>query len=186
MNHKTKVRLSSFMSKILRHSPDKFKIAVDEKGFADIEELIQGIKKDSRWEEVTRETIESIVETSEKQRFEIKGNKIRARYGHSFPVLQDTTERKLPAFLYHGTNEASLNPIIEQQQGIKPMARQYVHLSETKHFASLAAKRRSNPYLLQIDTEKAAASGTRFYFAGNEVWLATDIPVAAIFNSEEI
>lgn len=186
MNNKSKTQLSAFMSKILRHSPDKFGVEVDEKGFAKIEALIKGIKKDNRWHEVNKGTISDIVETSEKQRFEIKGDKIRARYGHSFPVIQEKTNKELPIFLYHGTNENSLLPIIENKEGIRPMGRQYVHLSETRHFASLSARRRKNPYLLKIDTGIAVRNGTTFYYAGNEVWLSTDIDPRAIIHTEEL
>lgn len=186
MNKNKKTQLSAFMSKILRHSPDKFGVEIDEKGFVEIEVLIKGIKKENRWNEVNKKMIADIVETSEKQRFEVKGSKIRARYGHSFPVVQEKVEREVPVFLYHGTNEDSLFFILKKEQGIRPMGRQYVHLSETRHFASLSARRRKNPYLLKVDTGIAVRNGTTFHFAGNEVWLSTEIDSRAIIHAEKI
>lgn len=64
------------------------------------------------------------------------------------------------------------------------MGRQYVHLSEGLHFASLAGRRRGELVLLAIDTVKAAGSGVTFYYASNEVWLAGPIPADCIAELE--
>ncbi|MNY63034.1 RNA 2'-phosphotransferase [compost metagenome] len=68
------------------------------------------------------------------------------------------------------------------------MQRQYVHLSEGLHFATLASKRRGELRILAIDTEKASKAGVVFYYAGNEVWLTNAVPAefCSIYkNSEE-
>ncbi|MNC50401.1 RNA 2'-phosphotransferase [compost metagenome] len=66
------------------------------------------------------------------------------------------------------------------------MGRQYVHLSEGIHFASLAGSRRGKLVLLTVDTVKAAELGVTFYYAGNEVWLAGPVPPACIAMREEV
>ncbi len=86
---------------------------------------------------------------SEKQRFEIKGDHISARYGHSHDKVQYPAGEP-PAVLYHGTNNKALAAILKE--GLKPMGRQYVHLSEGTHFASFAGSRRGELVLLRIDT----------------------------------
>lgn len=60
--------------------------------------------------------------------------------------------------------------------GLKPMGRQYVHLSESTHFASLAGRRKGELVMLKVDSLKAVAEGIPFYYAGNEVWLAEWVP----------
>jgi len=79
-----------------------------------------------------------------------------------------------PLVLYHGTNVQAAPVILKQ--GLRPMKRQYVHLSEGLHFATLAGKRRGELVILEIDTEKASQAGVVFYYAGNEVWLADAVP----------
>lgn len=71
-----------------------------------------------------------------------------------------------PVVLYHGTNRRVLAAIMKE--GLKPMGRQYVHLSEGTHFAALAGSRRGELAMLKIDALSAKQSGVTFYYAGNE------------------
>ncbi|TWT09387.1 RNA 2'-phosphotransferase [Planomicrobium sp. CPCC 101079] len=170
------------MAKILRHSPEKFGLKLDDYGYCGVSELTKAIQAQSRWEHVTEEDIRHIAATSPKQRYLIKGNQIKARYGHSIPVFQETSARQVPPYLYHGTHGDALEAI--KRAGILSMNRQQVHLSESPSFATLAAKRRKNPLLLKIDTQIAIEAGASFHFAGNEVWLSTPLPPSSI--TEEI
>lgn len=87
--------------------------------------------------------------------------------------------------LYHGTNVQAAPVILKQ--GLRPMRRQYVHLSEGLHFATLAGKRRGELIILAIDTEKASQAGVVFYYAGNEVWLADAVPAefCSVYGDEK-
>lgn len=180
MNKQEEVKLSSFMAKILRHSPQKFGLTLDDYGFCAITELVNAIQNQPHWSHITEEEIRHIVAASPKQRYLIKDSKIKARYGHSVPVLQENSNRQLPAHLYHGTYKKALAPI--QKEGILPMGRQQVHLSESPTFATLAAKRRKDPLLIKIDTRIAREAGAVFHFAGNEVWLSTSLPPSSIID----
>ncbi|WKA56537.1 RNA 2'-phosphotransferase [Planococcus shixiaomingii] len=184
MNKHDEVKLSSFMAKILRHSPQKFGLTLDDYGFCGISDLTKAIQTQPRWQQVTEDDIRQIVATSPKQRYLIKGNQIKARYGHSVPVLQEPSDRQLPRFLYHGTHKEALEAI--KGKGILPMGRQQVHLSESPSFATLAAKRRKNPLLLKIDAQSAIEAGVTFHFAGNEVWLSTSLPPSSITEVIEL
>ncbi|MCU7667228.1 RNA 2'-phosphotransferase [Bacillus thuringiensis] len=168
--------LGAFMSKILRHEPEKHGITVDEYGYCKIKDLTRAISKQKRWSSVTEEDIVGIVHASDKKRYEIEGDKVRARYGHSYHVLHPEINRELPEFLFHGTNEHALKKIMDEKEGLKPMNRQDVHLSETRAFADLAAKRRKNPKMVKVNTIMARELGTKFVYAGHEVWLSTEIP----------
>ena len=59
--------LSKFISLILRHHPEAVNIQLDEHGWADVEELIAGIKKTGK--RINRELLEEIVRTDQKQRY---------------------------------------------------------------------------------------------------------------------
>ncbi|TWT26017.1 RNA 2'-phosphotransferase [Planomicrobium sp. CPCC 101110] len=180
MSRHNDVRLSSFMAKILRHSPEKFGLKLDDYGYCGISELAKVIQAQPQWRQITEEDIRHIAAASPKQRYLIKGSQIKARYGHSIPVQQETSAKQVPPFLYHGTYREALEAI--KKAGILPMGRQQVHLSESPSFATLAARRRKNPLLLKIDTYSAMQAGAIFRFAGNEVWLSTSLPPSSIIE----
>ena len=79
-------KLSKLLSYILRHHPEKFNLTLEPNGWVDIEILISILRKKPRWSRLTVSDIEKIMELSDKIRYEIKDNKIRATYGHSIPV----------------------------------------------------------------------------------------------------
>ena len=57
---------SKYMSLILRHKPEVIGITLDEHGWANVDELIEGI---SRTHECSMDILEEIVRTDEKQRY---------------------------------------------------------------------------------------------------------------------
>ena len=59
---------SKFISLILRHQPEAIGISLDEHGWADVQELIDGINR-SDGHTLDMELLEEIVRTDEKQRY---------------------------------------------------------------------------------------------------------------------
>ena len=57
--------ISKYISLILRHKPEVIGITLDEHGWANVEELIQGISKTATFD---REMLEKIVATDNKKR----------------------------------------------------------------------------------------------------------------------
>ena len=93
-------RLSRFLTFLLRHKPKDYPLAIDREGFApwrDVVELVQ-----QRFYDVTEGQIRALIAGAEKKRFEIRGDKVRATYGHSFPVDLGGTATEPPAQLYFG------------------------------------------------------------------------------------
>jgi putative RNA 2'-phosphotransferase len=165
--------LSKFMSKILRHTPEQFGVTLDHEGFCDIDDLINGIQAEARWSGVSGEDIIQVVENCPKQRYEIVNDYIRANYGHSAGRLEYKPTAP-PPVLYHGTNTKVVHKILAE--GIKPMGRKYVHLSEGVEFATLAGKRRGELVILKVNSLEASDNNVKFYVANNGVWLADYIP----------
>lgn len=171
---KQEVQLSKYMSLILRHTPEQYGIVLDARdGSCPLEELVHVLREQKGWSDITEADIRQVVQQSDKQRFEINADRIKARYGHSHTQVQ-YEQGTPPAILYHGTHEQAVSAI--ENQGLLPMNRQYVHLSASTHFAELAGKRRGSLVLLQVDTVQAIADDVTFYFAGHEVWLSGPIP----------
>ncbi|BFH64804.1 RNA 2'-phosphotransferase [Paenibacillus azoreducens] len=173
LNRKQEESLSKFMSKILRHTPEQFGLDLDHEGYCDIQDLLNGIKSEKRWSNVSEADILQVVENCPKQRYEIVNGYIRANYGHSTGRLE-YKESIPPAILYHGTNTKVSNKILTE--GIKPMGRKYVHLSDTLEFAALAGKRRGELVILEVDTVRALENHVKFYVANHGVWLADYVP----------
>ncbi len=169
LSRKEEQSLSKLMSKILRHTPHEFGLSLDHHGYCRIEDLLQAIRSEKRWISVEQEDIKLVVNNCDKQRYEIMGEHIRAKYGHSSERL-NYKALKPPEVLYHGTNSKAADRIFAE--GIKPMGRKYVHLSEKLDFAIIAGKRRGELVIIQIDTSKALLDGVEFYLAENGVWLA--------------
>jgi len=166
-----KVKVSKYMSYLLRHNPENLK--VDKHGFADLDELFK--KKLRERFPVDKQLVRDIVEKSERKRFEIVGAKIRALYGHTIPVTLELEEDKTVKVLYHGTTPEAASKILKE--GLKPMKRRWVHLSPTIETATrVGLRRNSNPVILEIDVEKARKNGLKFYKATEKVYLCKSVP----------
>ncbi|MFW9818754.1 MAG: RNA 2'-phosphotransferase [Candidatus Thorarchaeota archaeon] len=169
------VEVSKFLSYILRHNPEKFGIVLDSEGFADLFSILGVLNERYKNPEITKETIEELIRQSDKRRFEIVKDKIRAYYGHSVDEKIIMKEAKsLPSKLYHGTNLRAYEKI--KYDGLKKIGRQYVHLSENIKTAISVGKRRTrNPIILVVDTNIAQKEGIKFFKSG-DIYLVDYIP----------
>ena len=165
---------SKFISLILRHKPEVIGITLDDHGWTDTKELIEGVNKTHP---LTMEMLEEIVRTDEKQRYSFNEDKtrIRANQGHSIPVDADLTETEPPETLYHGTGEKSV-PSIEKQ-GLKPMSRLYVHLSKDAGTARTVGSRHGKPVVYIVLAGEMHRDGYPFFLSANGVWLTREVPV---------
>ncbi|MGB1204066.1 MAG: RNA 2'-phosphotransferase [Chitinophagales bacterium] len=173
-----KKKLSKFLSFVLRHKPDALSLKMDKKGWVDLDELLE--KMQAAGKTASREEVELVVQTNDKQRFMIdaKQNKIRANQGHSIKVNLELRERIPPAILYHGTAYKNLRDI--RAKGLKKMKRQHVHLSKDIHIAKSVGTRHGVPTVLKIDCLGMLENGSKFYLSANNVWLTNDVPVRFI------
>lgn len=172
------IKLSKFLSYILRHNPDSIGLSVDPRGWADMDQLIRKSREKGRT--LNRRMIEKIAYESEKNRFDISndGRYIRANYGHSIPVNLDYTSTAPPQYLYHGT-AASNEPSI-RNEGIHAGGRQYVHLSPDQKSARQVGQRHGSPVILTIKALLMFEDGYDFYPTQSDVWLTAFVPSAYI------
>lgn len=168
---------SKFISLILRHKPETSGITLDEHGWANVDELIEGI---SKTHEINREILEEIVHTDNKQRYSFNEDKtlIRANQGHSIPVDVELEEVEPPKYLYHGTGEKYRESI--DAEGLKPKSRLYVHLSEDIETATKVGSRHGKPVVYRVFAGWMHINGFRFYRSVNGVWLTKDVPTKYI------
>lgn len=166
---------SKFISLILRHRPEVIGISLDEHGWANVQELIDGINR-AGGHVLDMEKLEEIVRTDEKQRYAFNEDHtlIRASQGHSIPVDVEPEEKTPPDILWHGTGEkyaASIN-----EQGLLPKGRLFVHLSSDVDTAKKVGSRHGRPVIYEIDCKRMAADGYRFFISANQVWLTKEVP----------
>ena len=161
--------ISKLLSYILRHNPSHVGITLDNHGWANVSDLIAGIRDTGRYTDM--EMLEEIVRTDEKGRYSFNEDKtlIRANQGHSIPVDVELKEVVPPDILYHGTATRFLDSI--REQGIKPMSRLHVHLSSDMDTATKVGRRHGSPVVLGINTKKMTEDGLKFYISENDVWL---------------
>ena len=174
---------SKFISLILRHRPQVIGITLDEHGWADVEELIYGINKA---QEFTKEMLEEIVSTDNKQRYSFNEDKtlIRANQGHSIPVDVELEEMVPPDVLYHGSVIIYAPSI--KKEGLLPKSRLYVHLStDQKTAKSVSMRRKHKSVIYAIDALKMHEDGYKFYKSVNGVWLTKHVPVEYLFELKQ-
>ncbi|OGQ78638.1 MAG: hypothetical protein A3F90_18345 [Deltaproteobacteria bacterium RIFCSPLOWO2_12_FULL_60_19] len=174
-------RLSRFLSYLLRHRPPEYPLRFDPQGFVSWEELKELVH--GRFPDVTEQELLGLVTEAEKQRFEMREGKVRATYGHSFPVEFGAESVAPPACLYHGTARDLAESTLHQ--GLKPRGRAFVHLSGSADEAS-AIGRRHDPLarVVVIDAQAAHAGGIRFYLSG-PVYLVAEIPARFLSLQKE-
>ena len=174
-------KTSKYMSLILRHKPETIGITLDEHGWANVDELIEGI---NRTHPLTMEMLEQIVREDEKQRYSFNEDKtlIRANQGHSIPVDVELEEVTPPEILYHGTSEKYVASIDEQ--GLIPKSRLYVHLSGDYDTARKVGQRHGKPVIYKVLSKEMSEDGIIFYRSVNGVWLTKTVPVKYLEKTE--
>lgn len=170
------VDVSRAVSHALRHEPWLYELELDEDGWAPVDQLLEALhQQGGDWEAVDRRVLEQIVATAQKRRHEISGERIRALYGHSTPHRIIKQRSKPPVSLFHGTSPESWHSI--KVSGLRPMGRQYLHLSGDVTTAMAVGRRKSpSPLILVVHAERAADAGIPFYVGNERVWLADFIP----------
>ena len=167
MEHELKVKVSRYMSYLLRHNPENLKI--NRHGFVSLEDLVEKVKE--RFQ-IDKKFLFDIVEKSKRKRFEIVEDKIRALYGHTIPVKLELEEDKTVKVLYHGTTDDAASEILKV--GLKAMKRRWAHLSPTIEIATrIGLRRTKEPVILEIDAEAARKNGGRFLKATDTVYLCS-------------
>lgn len=172
------VKISKFISLVLRHKPEEINTTLTIDGYCDINILIKGIKEKFNID-FTLQDLERIVAEDNKQRYSFKDNMIRANQGHSIDVNLGLKEKIPNDVLYHGTALKVVEKI--HKDGITKQSRQYVHLSSDVDTAVKVAVRHGEPVVLTIKAKAMYNNGYKFYLSENGVWLTDYVPPEYIY-----
>lgn len=175
MISKEDMRISKFISLILRHKPEEIGLTLDEYGYVNTSDLIKGLNR--KGYRVTISDIERIVEDDDKQRYSFNEDKtkIKANQGHSIAVNLELQDIEPPKVLYHGTATRFSESICKE--GIKKQGRQYVHLSSDVETATKVGKRHGELVIFKINSEQMYKDGYKFFLSENKVWLTDYVPI---------
>lgn len=169
------IKLSKYLSLILRHKPDIISISLDECGWANISDILRGDLN------FTFGIILDIVSTDGKNRYELNNDRtmIRARQGHSIEVELNLKPIVPPVMLYHGSSSRFVDSIL--CDGIKSMNRNFVHLSDNLDTASTVGIRHGGDLVVfKVDSARMVESGFLYFLSTNNVYLTKFIPVEYI------
>ncbi|MEV1020112.1 RNA 2'-phosphotransferase [Streptomyces sp. NPDC050264] len=172
MNEQRAVKVSKYLSKHLRHQPDRIGLMLDEAGWAEIDELLAAAA--AHGFRVSRAELDQAVAENDKRRFTVEGTRIRANQGHTVGVDLGLEPVRPPAYLYHGTVARFLDAI--RAEGLRPMARHDVHLSADRETATRVGARRGRPLVLSVDAGAMHRDGHTFHVSANGVWLTAAVP----------
>ena len=177
-----RTRLSKFVSGALRHFPGDAGLSLDERGWTEYGELVDAVTQRYGWAET--EHVEGVVATDSKGRFERRDGRIRAAYGHSVDVELEPTESTVPGQLYHGTAPRNLDAILED--GLRPMSRRHVHLSETPDGArEVGLRHADDPILLSVDADAMGRDGFDIDRRGTGTFTVDRVPPKYIERVEK-
>jgi putative RNA 2'-phosphotransferase len=172
----SRVLLSKVLAHALRHEPWLYELELDAEGWVPLEDVLAALRASRpAWTGLARSHVEQMLATADKQRYELDGARIRARYGHSLPGRLLRTPAAPPPVLYHGTSPAAAERIA--REGLRPMGRQYVHLSADRPMAEQVGRRKAEqPVIVEVAAREAYAAGVAFYDGNPRVWLADVVP----------
>ena len=165
---------SKRLSYVLRHAPEEVGLTLGEGGWVSVADLLSGFREKG-WT-LSRDALEQVVATNDKKRFTLSadGLRIRAAQGHSVEIKSDLEAVAPPSLLYHGTAQRNVEAIL--REGLRPMSRQHVHLSQDIATAETVGQRHGKPIVLTVAAGKMAQAGFMFFCADNGVWLTDAVP----------
>jgi len=163
--------LSRAMAYHLRHGE---KVNLDARGWAYLAAVSDRLRDDGL--QTDKDELRLVAEAIDETRFEVDGGKVRASYGHSRHVVIDRELTAQGTVLFHGTATENLNSILEQGEGLRPMGREWVHLSESISDAERAARRHGGYTLLRF----VSGVDSICYAAGGPTNLMAAVPADGI------
>ena len=168
------IRISKYLSKHLRHQPERLGLELQPGGWAPVERLLAASARDRF--PISRPELEEVVKRNDKRRFSFDptGKLIRANQGHSVQVDLGLKPVEPPPVLYHGTGERSAAAI--EREGLRKMRRHHVHLSGDEATARTVGARHGRPVVFAVDAAGMRRDRRPFYRSENGVWLVDSVP----------
>ncbi|HTN86723.1 MAG TPA: RNA 2'-phosphotransferase [Sorangium sp.] len=168
---------SKKLSWLLRHGAPSLGIAMDDAGWVAVDDVLRALG-------LPRSRLDEVVENNNKNRLELRGDRVRASQGHSregMPVTLAGLEASWEevhgdAPIWHGTSVDAVRGIA--REGIRPAARTHVHCTDA--LDSAVGKRANVDVMLEISPARLRARGIGVFRSQNGVILAREVPVRCV------
>lgn len=166
-------RITRALAFMLRHQPEEFDLELDRFGWGDLEDVIYALQE-RIGSNIEEDDVVEAIEASDRQRYEIEDDKIRALYGHSFPIDPgEPTEPPDELYIGVGSRDAAR----AEDKGLRSGRRAFLHLARTEDEAREAGRRAAREYaIITVFAGEAYDEGIDFYDRGS-LFLADEIPV---------
>jgi putative RNA 2'-phosphotransferase len=183
MDTKRLIKVSKYLAKHLRHTPEALRLTLEPGGWVRVDDLLAACA--NRHFYISRAELNEVVAKNDKQRFAFdeSGERIRANQGHSVEVDLQLEQIAPPDVLYHGTSRAVVGALY--RDGIRKMSRHHVHLSAEVETAMKVGGRHGVPVVIRIDARRMHADGHVFYRSDNGVWLVESVPPEYFLQTSE-
>ena len=174
MNNTRLVKIGKYLSRHLRHAPERIGLQLEPGGWVEVSDLLAACERHQfaihRWE------LEEVVTKNDKQRFAFDetGTRIRANQGHSVEIDLQLEPATPPDLLYHGTGAGAGAAIA--REGLIKMSRHHVHLSADPETARTVGMRHGKPVVFAIAAATMSQDGHIFFCSDNGVWLVDHVP----------
>jgi len=174
MNNSRLVKISKYLSKHLRHQPERIGLKLAPGGWVSVDELLSACQNHSF--PINRAELNEVVTSNDKKRFSFDATAtlIRANQGHSVEIDLQLEPAVPPNVLYHGTGHGAVETIL--REGLRKMSRHHVHLSTDVATAQKVGTRHGRPVVFTVDAAAMHQVGYTFYCSDNGVWLVDCVP----------
>jgi putative RNA 2'-phosphotransferase len=174
-------RITRSLAYMLRHQPEKFDLELDAFGYGEVDEVVRALNE-RLGEPVDREDLVTAIDSGDRPRYEIAGEKIRALYGHSIDV-EPGEPANPPELLYVGISSRDAERAL--RNGLRGGRRRFLHLALSVDDAKESGRRTGREYsVVCVHALDAWEEGTNFYDR-KSLFLAEQIPTDFLELQEE-
>jgi putative RNA 2'-phosphotransferase len=165
--------LSKLLTYALGRKPGEFGLVPDPDGNYKIKDVLKAIGEEDGFRWVRRAHLNEILLTVPEPGFEITGSFIRPTCKPAAAMPQNAAD--LPKLLYTCVRRKAYPHVIEK--GLKPSHHRRIVLSDDKDLAERMGRRSdAQPVLLTVQVAHARNRGVFFQSAGQNIYLAPEIP----------
>ena len=161
---------------MLRHQPEDFDLELDAQGFADLGDVVQALNE-RLGEPIDEGDLLQAIESGDRPRYQVQDDRIRALYGHSFPIDPGDPSEP-PELLYVGVGSRDAERANERE--LRGGRRAFLHLALTSDDAVETGRRIAPKYaVITVRAREAFEDGVQFYDR-QSLFLAESIPTPYI------
>jgi putative RNA 2'-phosphotransferase len=171
---RSREKLNAFLGYVLGRNPYEFGLVPDENGYVKIRDLLKAVREETGFGHVTEGSLTELQLTVKKPMAEIQADLIRATDRDK--LMAPACDTATPKLLYIGIRTRAHGHALHK--GLQPYDSQdYVILSSDRDMAERMGKRKdAQPVILTVNTDQAEDLGVVFFSAGENIYLARQIP----------